>query len=144
MTKEVLLHIKGMQFSQEVSEEKAENIETICPGEYFFRNNAHYILYEEVMEGETEPIKSMIKIKDGECIVTKKGAYQVQMAFEAGKKTLTDYNTPFGNIMIGLDTTTLLLEETENQINILIKYGLEANYQYVADCTISIEVDAHA
>ena len=144
MTKDVLLHIKGMQFSQEVSEEEVENIETICPGEYFFRNNAHYILYEEVLEGETEPIKSMVKIKDGECIVTKKGAYQVQLAFEAGKKTLTDYNTPFGNIMIGLDTTTLLVEETENQINILIKYGLEANYQYVADCTISIEVDAHA
>ena len=144
MTKDVLLHIKGMQFSQEVSEEEVENIETICPGEYFFRNNAHYILYEEVLEGETETIKSMVKIKDGECIVTKKGAYQVQLAFEAGKKTLTDYNTPFGNIMIGLDTTTLLVEETENQINILIKYGLEANYQYVADCTISIEVDAHA
>lgn len=143
MTKEVLLHIKGMQFVQETETEEADNIETICPGEYYYRNHAHYILYEEMIEGESTPVKTMIKIRDEECMVTKKGIYQVQMVFEKGKKTLTDYSTPFGNIMIGLDTNELVIKEAENHISLLIKYGLEANYQFVADCTIEIEVQAH-
>lgn len=142
MTKRVLLRIKGTQFTQGIAEDKAEDIEVICPGEYYYRNNTHYIRYEEVMDGEPEPVKSMIKLRDGECIVTKKGICQTQMVFENGKKSLTDYVTPFGNIMIGLDTTALMVEETEDIIRIFIKYGLEANYQFMSECTMEIEIEA--
>ena len=34
--------------------ETDEPIETVTPGEYYFRNGKHYILYEEVQEGIAE------------------------------------------------------------------------------------------
>ena len=71
MTKEVLVSVRGLQFvdsevSQAASDEELDQIETICPGEYYYRNNAHYILYEENMEEVDEPVSNMIKLRDKE------------------------------------------------------------------------------
>lgn len=143
MTKEVILRIKGLQFEQDASDEEMDQIETICPGEYYDRNDAHYLLYEEIVEGFEVPIKNMIKCKDQEVIITKKGPLQVQMVFEEGKKTLTEYGTPYGKIMIGLDTTGIEVIKTDDTFTVHIQYGLEANYQFVADCDITIVAEAH-
>ena len=68
MTKEVLVSIRGLQFvdnevGETASDEEIEQIETICPGEYYYRNDAHYIRYEEVMEDFPESVRNMIKLK---------------------------------------------------------------------------------
>jgi uncharacterized beta-barrel protein YwiB (DUF1934 family) len=145
VTKDVLISIQGLQFAgSEVEEVKNDDeldqIETICPGEYYYRNNAHFILYDEVLEDMGEPVKNMVKLRDNEFTLTKKGALNVQMVFTQGKKTMTEYVTPFGNIMIALDTKSVEVHEEADRLDIHIKYGLEANYQFIADCDISMEV----
>ena len=145
MTKEVLVFIQGLQFADAdidaaSTDEELDKIETICPGEYFFRNNTHYVMFEEVMDEITEPVKNMIKIKDNEFSISKKGPINVQMVFSEGKKTMTDYFTPFGNIMIALDTHSIDIENNEDSLKVCIKYALEANYQFIADCNITVEV----
>ena len=142
MTKDVLVTIQGLHFEDDVSEEELEQVETICPGEYYYRNQGHYVLFQEMAEGFAEPIKTMIKLKNKELTLTRKGPVNVQMVFTEGKKTMTDYITPFGNILMGLDTDKMEVEETEDKIKIHIKYVLEANYQYVSDCQIHIEVSS--
>mgnify|MGYP001234859962 FL=1 len=47
MEKEILFSLKGLQMSQEDQEE----LETIMAAEYYLRNDHHYIVYDEVMEG---------------------------------------------------------------------------------------------
>lgn len=143
MTKNVLLCIQGLQFEEEAeTDEELDKIETICTGEYYYRNGAHYILYEELQEGVEEPVKNMIKVKGQEFSITKRGEINVQMIFAEGKKTMTNYCTPMGNILIALDTTKVAVEEQEDKLQIHIDYGLEANYQYIADCHIFIQVTA--
>lgn len=142
MTKDVLVTIQGLHFEDDVIDEELEQIETICPGEYYFRNQGHFVLYEEIVEGFTDPIKTMIKLKNNELTLTKKGPVNVQMVFAEGKKTMTDYITPFGNVLMGIDTDRIEVEQTEDKMKIHIKYVLEANYQYVSDCQIHIEVSA--
>lgn len=137
MTKDVLLTIKGLQLFEGTG---SDEIETIYPGEYFYRNQSHFILYDEQPEGIPEVIKNMVKLNDREFVITKKGPVTVQMVFEEGKKTMTDYNTPFGNIMISMDTSKLEVEESEDRLKIHIEYALEANYQFVADCKIDMEI----
>lgn len=147
MTKDVLVSIKGLQFADNdvraaADDEEIENIETICPGEYYYRNNRHFILYDELADGFLEPIKNIIKLRGKEFTITKKGPLNTQMVFSEGKKTLTDYCTPFGDIMIALDTKTVETKESENEIKIYIEYGLEANYQFIADCHITVHITA--
>jgi len=147
MTKDVLVSIKGLQFADNdvrasADDEEIENIETICPGEYFYRNGGHFILYDELADGFLEPIKNTIKLRDKEFTISKKGPLNTQMVFSEGKKTLTDYCTPFGDIMIALDTKTVETKESEDELYIYIEYGLEANYQFIADCHITVHIMA--
>ena len=92
------------------------------------------------MEEVPEPVSNMIKLRDKEFCLWKKGPVNVQMVFSEGKKTMTDYFTPFGNILIAMDTR----EVSEDCIKIHISYGLEANYQFIADCSITIEIKSLA
>ena len=51
MTKEVLVSLKGLQLSPD---EQSDAVEVIAPGEYYLRNDKHYILFEEAIEGEQD------------------------------------------------------------------------------------------
>ena len=70
----------------------------------------------------------------------KRGLINVRMVFEKSKKNITSYQTPFGNILIGVDTESVQINEKENQISVMVDYTLEANYQYLADCRIEMEL----
>lgn len=145
MTKEVLVSIRGLQFvdnevGQSASDEELDQIETICPGEYYYKNGAHYVRYEEIMEDLPESIRNMIKVRGKEFSLWKKGPVNVQLVFSEGKKTMTDYFTPFGNILVAMDTREVQVTESEDCLEIHIAYGLEANYQFIADYNITIEI----
>jgi uncharacterized beta-barrel protein YwiB (DUF1934 family) len=144
VTKDVLLSIRGLQFAGievdgATDDDEMDKIETICLGEYYYRNNAHFILYDEIVDDE-ETVKNVIKLRDKEFVLTKKGAINVHMVFSQGKKTMTQYYTPYGSIMIALDTRCVEYEQDEDSFSIHIGYGLEANYQFIADCDITIDV----
>ena len=131
-----------VKYNRVIRREEMDKIESIYPGEYYFRSGSHYILYDELVEGEAAPIKNVIKLRDREFTITKKGIINTQMVFTEGKKNMTSYVTPFGNIMIALDTEKIEVKETEEELKIHIDYGLEANYQYIADCQIAVTISA--
>lgn len=138
MEKEVLLTLKGLQFA--VNEEGAEALETITPAEYYKKNESHYVIYEEVMEGFEDSTRNIIKFKGSQVEVTKKGLMNVHMVFEEKKKNMTSYVTPYGNILIGIDTDDVNVEEEEDRIKVNVKYTLEANYEHLADCRIEMDI----
>ena len=136
MTKEILLSLKGLQME---NRDDAQAMETITPADYYQRNGSHYVIYEEMMEGFTSATRNRIKFNDSCLEVSKKGCVNVQMLFEENKKNMTSYMTPYGNILIGIDTESISVEERENQIHVEVEYTLEANYQHLADCRIEME-----
>ena len=71
MTKEVLLSLRGLQF--DIPNADGDKIETITVAEYYYRNDSHYVLYEEVTEGFGQSTKSVIKFKKNYLELTKKG-----------------------------------------------------------------------
>ena len=139
MTKDVLIAIKGMQFEGEMD---PEEIEVIQRGQYYERNGSHYLLYDEPVEGSSEVIKNRIKFKENEVQVAKKGAVNTTLTFTQNEKNMTNYATPFGNLVIGIDTQKIALEMSEKKMDIKVDYALDINYEFLADCKISIEVSA--
>ena len=91
MTREVLLKVQGLQIAPG---EESEAIEVIAPGEYYFRNGKHYFLYDEVMEGQEESTRNIIKVRNDYMELTKKGVVNVHMVFEKNKQHVTYYYTP--------------------------------------------------
>ena len=45
MTKDILISISGLQVSPE---NESDTVEVISPGEYYYRNDKHFVVYEEV------------------------------------------------------------------------------------------------
>lgn len=139
MTKEVLLAIKGLQFSN-VQEDT--DIETVTAAEYFKKNNSHYVIYDEACEGFEETTRNIIKFKDNSLDLTKKGLINVHMIFEENKKNMTNYSTPFGDILIGIDARKISMQEEDHKIRVDVDYALEINYEHLADCKISVNIQS--
>ena len=132
-----MISIRGIQFD---NGQDGEKIESIQKGEYYFKNNTHYIMFEEIIEGMDEPVKSMIKFKEGEMHLNKKGPINVTMDFLEDQKTLTDYRTPFGSLVIGLEAKKVNFEEEEKRILLNVDYTLEVNYEPLANCKIRVDI----
>ena len=71
MTKEVIITIRGLQFIQ--SEEDMEPVEVVTPGEYYKKNGQHYLLFEEAVEGFEGTTHNVMKFKEDQLEVRKKG-----------------------------------------------------------------------
>ena len=138
MTKEVLLTLQGLQFDQR--EEDADKIEMVTVGYYFKKNDRHYVVYEEVTEGFEQPTKNRLKFSDHMVELTRNGLVNVHMVFQENKKNMSNYNTPFGQILVGIDTKRINIEEKENNIVVDVDYALDINYEFLSDCHIKIDI----
>ncbi len=137
MRKDVIVSVRGLQFE---NGQDGEAVESIQRGEYFFRGKSHYVLYDELVEGLNTTVKNTIKFSEGEMHLSKKGAINVNMDFVENQKNLTDYRTPYGNIVIGLEASRVSLEEEEKKMKLEVDYTLDVNYEYLADCKIRIDI----
>ena len=111
MNKDVLLALKGMQFAF-TEDGTGFPIELITNAQYYEKNDSRYLMYEEMMEGVDSSISNLVKFDDGTIEVTKKGVINVHMIFEEGKQNLTSYVTPYGTLMIGINTHKVEITET--------------------------------
>ncbi len=143
MTKDILLKISGLQFSADNDDpNEPEPVEIIAPGEYYYKNGKHYILYDEVMEGFDGVTKNVLKLQDGLLEITRRGSSNVHMVFEKDKKNMTYYTTPYGSMMMGIDARSVSIEESEAEIHAQVEYGLDVNYEHLADCMIDLYVQS--
>ena len=138
MTREVLLTMKGLQFDQRG--EDSDLIETVVVGDYYKKNDRHYVLYEEMLEGFNQPTKNRLKFSEHMLEISRSGLVNVHMVFQENKKNLSNYNTPFGQIPIGIDTKKIQIEEEQENIVVDVEYALDVNYEFLSDCHIKINI----
>lgn len=141
MTKEVLVSVAGLQLNID----QDEVVEVISRGEYYFRNDKHYIIYDEFIEDESgngsgSLTQCILKLNKSKAELIRKGESQTNLIFEVGKSSQTFYHTPYGDLMLGVNTTAIELKESEDQISARLLYSLDINYQYVSDCELKIEI----
>ena len=72
--------------------------------------------------------------------LSRSGLVNVHMIFQENKKNLTNYNTPFGQILIGIDTKKIRIEEGQDNIVVDVDYALDINYEFLSDCHITINI----
>ena len=144
MTKDVLLTISGLHYDEfSGREDDNEPIEVITPAAYYLKNNKNYIIYEEVVEGMPGSIKNKIRISgEDQLEILKSGLSGTHMVFEKDKIHMTPYETPYGELLLGIYTKDLKVEESDDRINIRINYELDINGDKVADSEIKMCVKA--
>ena len=139
MTKDVLLSISGLHqdvtgIEAQGDEPGSEPIEVIVPASYYEKNGKHYVIYDELVEGIPGTIKNKVRILDDQKVeIIKSGITNTHMVFEKDKINMTQYETPYGEMMIG---------EQDEKITVHVNYALDINGDPVADCNIDIKITA--
>ena len=142
MTKDVLVSISGMHMGILADQEDEDDeIEVVTPASYYCRNGKHYIIYDEVVEGMAGTIKNKIKITgDSVLEIMKSGLSNTHMVFEKNRKNLTYYRTPYGQMLVGLNTRNMEIRVADDEIDIQVKYELDVNHEPFADCSIKMNI----
>lgn len=142
MTKDVLVSVSGLQTAvNEMENYDEEPIEVLSAGTYYFKDGKHFIFFEEMAEGIPGVTKTQIRLNGRESLeVRKKGIANVNMVFEKNKNNRCFYQTPFGQINLGIFTKEIWVEESEDNINIRADYDMDVDYEPLAKCTIRINV----
>ncbi len=140
MSKDVIVSVSGTQLGVNPN----EPIEVIAIGERYESEGETYVQYEEVVEdgpeGAIELMENTIKFGEDCVELIKKGANSTHMVFEKGKNHMASYNTPFGNLMIGVYTKDIFVNRKGDAVGVQINYSLDINYSHVSDCKILIRV----
>lgn len=140
MKEDILISVRGMHALEATGED--DEVEIFSAGKYYFKNGKHYIFYDETPEDGSAVVKNRITLR-GDCMeVQKKGIMSTNMVFEINQKHTGWYNTPFGNLMTGIEVTDMNITEQENMIEVSVDYVLEVNCERVADSNIRIKVMA--
>ena len=137
MDKDVWVSVAGLQFG---NSPEAEKIEIMTPGSYYRKKEMHCVLYDEVMEGTDEVTKNVVKFDGDMLTISKSGFTNVEMVFEKNKRNMTNYVTPYGSLLVGIDTDRIDIRENDDSINIDIDYALDINYEHLANCKIKMEI----
>lgn len=143
MTKDVLVSISGMHMDVVSGMTDADNepIEVVTPASYYCKNGKHYVIYDEVVEGTPGTIKNKIKITGTDSVeIMKTGISNAHMVFEKNKKNLTYYQTPYGQMLVGVNTRNMEINVTDDNIGVLVDYELDINHEPLADCKIKMEI----
>ena len=149
MTKDVLVSISGHHIDimaepedqVKALESGQDAIEVVTPASYYCRGGKHYILYDEVMEGMPGTIKNRIKITGTDSVeIVKSGLSSSHMIFEKNRKNLTYYRTPYGQMLVGVNTRNMEVSVEDERINVQVDYELDVNHEPLADCKIRLDI----
>ena len=141
MKKEVLISIAGLHYGLPGNDGEEEPIEIITPASYYQKNGKHYIIYDEVAEGVPGSIKNTVKITGDTLFeISKSGAASTRMVFEKDKIHMTSYQTPCGELLVGLHTKDMRMDIREDRIDVDIFYALDINNEPLSECQIKVNV----
>jgi len=138
MKSDVILSIKGLHIHEMMTSD--EGIEVITPAKYYQKNEKHYILYDEVIPETKEIIGNRLKIEQNRIEFIKGGAKSSKLVFERDRINISQYQTPYGAIMVGTTTKQMDVKEEPDGIDVSILYALDINDQWASDCNVNIKV----
>lgn len=131
MTKEVQITIRGIQ-------DQEEAIHLSAPGIYHQTRGRHYIQYKEKLSEDQGVTKNTIKITPTQIELIKKGTELSRMVFDLKESTQTIYNTPYGGFAMKIHTSSILLNESADQINVALEYTLSTEKEHISKNKLSL------
>lgn len=137
MTEDVLTVIRGTRPDMEDD----RTGEVITPAKYYFRGGKHYIVYDRYDDDDASE-HTTLKITEKQVDVIRHGGSRVHMIFADGQKTMCHYDTPFGDLLVDIDTNLLEYSLEEDLLKVRIGYILTMNGAEIGQCYAHITVSS--
>ena len=141
MNEKVKLMIRTKQIPHDQDGKKVHEGETSVfevEASYYQKQNSHFWIYEEVMDGFPNPFQTRLKLKDTSLELYRAGSVKQRMLFEEGNVYCTEYHTPYGTLMLEMRTKQLNVNLLDEQISIIAEYDIYSNGSKISENRIEI------
>lgn len=137
MKKEVLLNIKGIQGIDDDKEtiefSTVGSMETDLTGTHFY--------YDESQILKAGSIKTALNIlNDGSVILERSGDITTRLVLEKQKRNSCHYNTPFGEMMIGIYCNCLEVDLNGATGRVFMDYSIDSNFREISKNEVTINI----
>ena len=133
----VLLSIRGEQYFDGVDPDATE---LMTEGTMELSEEGLTLHYQESTLTGMEGTVTTFELRGPRVTLTRSGAVNSQMIFEEGQKHFSLYETPFGGLMLGVNTHRAKARIGEGGGSLSIRYALEADSQLIGENAFEIQV----
>jgi uncharacterized beta-barrel protein YwiB (DUF1934 family) len=125
MKKDVIISIKGKQ----TMDAQEDAIELVTSGRLTSHGKDGYLLsYEESELTGLEGTRTTFRIQDGKVSLIRTGTVCSQMIFELGRKHTSLYETPYGQMEIGISAKNIDVGLDDHGGHLNIDYAIEIDH----------------
>ncbi|MCL2221181.1 MAG: DUF1934 domain-containing protein [Oscillospiraceae bacterium] len=122
--KSVFISIKGLPV---YSVDDNDAFELMTDGEYFHTDNVSTLTYEETSLTGANGMHTIFDIEPNRIVLRRDDGLTGDMIFDEQQKHHFLYATPFGSIMMGIDTHSITKCMSEDGGNLEIRYDIEVD-----------------
>ena len=121
----VLLSIRGEQYFDDIDPDAKE---LMTEGTMVLTEDGMVLSYEETELTGMEGTTTTFEVKGPQVILTRTGTVNSQMVFEEGRQHTSLYETPFGELTVDIQTSTLKHNLTQRGGVMEIKYSIAVEH----------------
>ena len=121
----VLLSIRGEQYFDDIDPDATE---LMTEGAMVLTEDGMVLSYEETELTGMEGTTTTFEVKGPQVILTRTGTVNSQMVFEEGRQHTSLYETPFGELTVDIQTSTLKHNLTQRGGVMEIKYSIAVEH----------------
>lgn len=137
MKKEVLLNIMGVQGI----DDNKDSIEFSTVGTMETDLSGTHFCYDESQILKAGSIKTTLNIlNDGSVILERSGDINTRLVLEKAKRNSCHYNTPFGEMMIGIYCNRLEVDLNGATGRVFMDYSIDSNFREISKNEVTINI----
>ena len=136
MKKDVLIKIRG------VSNVDGEDsvIELFTSGSYYKRNGKYYISYKETSDDEPGEVTTTIKVDNPLKVTMLRDSGGTNLVMEKNKRHVCYYNTPMGEMFMGIFAAEVRSSLDERGGDIYMSYAIDFNAAAASQNELAVQV----
>lgn len=135
--KDYVITIRGLQ---SYDDDDNVDIEMMAEGDFSIEDGKFFIDYDETEATGMEGTKTTIEIDENYVSLTREGTVDTTLLFIEGRQTSSYYDTPYGTMMMGINTEKVDADLTENGGTVDVKYSMSMNNLFSGTNTFQIQV----
>ena len=137
MEKDVVISIKGIQKYEDTD---PDVIELVTAGRLTRVGESYTLSYQESELTGLEGTTTTFHITPERITLHREGTLNSEMIFQEGQKHFSLYETPYGGLMLGVNTHRAKADFGEDGGNLSIRYALEVDSQPIGENAFEIRV----
>jgi len=122
-------------------EEDPQTIRLTTEGQLFRKNDSWHVVYDESEATGLAGTRTTIRVDpDGTVTMLRSGSHTMEMVFARGTRHISNLQTPYGNIAIGIYTSKAEATLSPSGGSIHLGYSIDFNQQETATQKLDLEI----